>query len=214
MAVVTVAQQKGGAGKTTLVAQLAVALAADGRRRVALLDIDPQGSLAAWFAVRRQRLGEAAGGLALSAVAGWRVGTELDRLRRGADLILIDTPPHAETEARAAIRAADLVLIPLQPSPMDLWATAPTLEAARSERRAARLVANRMPARGTLRDRVLADLAEKEMPLAGAMLGSRVAFAHSMMEGLGVLESAPRDRAAEEVSALADEVLGVLAGRS
>lgn len=207
--VLTVAQQKGGAGKTTLVAQLAVALAAGGRR-VGVLDIDPQGSLAAWFAVRSQRLGGEAGGLILSAVAGWRVGTELDRLRRKVDLVLIDTPPHAETEARAAIRGADLVLIPLQPSPMDLWATAPTLEAARSERREARLVANRMPARGTLRDRVLADMAEKNLPLAGAMLGSRVAFAHSMMEGLGVLESAPRDRAAEEVCALADEVVDLL----
>ena len=92
MAVVTVAQQKGGAGKTTLVIQLATALAALGRR-VALVDIDPQGSLTGWMRLREHRQREAAE-LRFSMIGGWRLGVEIDRLKREADIILVDTPPH------------------------------------------------------------------------------------------------------------------------
>ena len=121
--IIAAAQQKGGAGKTTLAAQLAVAWAA--RRRVALMDIDPQSSLTAWHGLRaesRKNLAQ----IHLSDVSGWRVGTELDRLRNDFDVVLIDCPPHAETETKNAMRAADLVVIPVQPSPMDVWATTPT----------------------------------------------------------------------------------------
>lgn len=204
--VITIAQQKGGAGKTTIAAQLAVALAAGGKARVALVDIDPQGSLSRWFEQRRSRLGDEAGGLSLSNVAGWRLSTELDRLRDTADFVIVDTPPHAETEAKAAIRAADVILVPVQPSPMDLWATVPTLEAARKEKTPARVVLNRLPPRGTLVDQVMAELERMELDIATARLGNRIAFASSMMEGLGVLETSARSTAAREIKALAADV--------
>src|SRR5271167_334773 len=113
--VITVAQQKGGAGKTTLAANLAAALA--GRRRVALLDTDPQHSLARWHALRAGRDVAAIG---LSDVSGWRLAGELDRLRRNHDVLIVDSPPQVDTDARLAVRAADLVLVPVQPSPPDL----------------------------------------------------------------------------------------------
>ena len=75
--VITVAQQKGGAGKTMLAANLAAAMA--GKRRVAVVDIDPQHSLTRWHQIRTERLQEAAS-LTFSDVAGWRLATELDRL--------------------------------------------------------------------------------------------------------------------------------------
>ena len=114
--VITVAQQKGGTGKTTLAANIAAALAAD--RRVAILDIDPQKSSARWIGLRGAR----APSLTSSDLSGWRLAAELDRLRDTHDVVVIDTPPRIDTDARIAIREASLVLVPVQPSPPDLWA--------------------------------------------------------------------------------------------
>lgn len=199
--VLTVAQQKGGAGKTTLAAQLAAALAE--RRRVALLDIDPQKSLTRWHELRKEQARAAASGLTFADTAGWRLSSEIERLRAEHDVVLIDSPPHAETEARLAVRAADLVLVPVQPSPLDLWATGPTLDLAKAEKREARLVLNRAPARGKLLDAAQAEIARGAFPALEASLGNRSAYAMAMAAGLGVTESAPRTLAADEVRALA-----------
>lgn len=203
--VITIAQQKGGAGKTTLTAQIAAALARSGLR-VAAVDIDPQGSLSAWHALRPAD----AAALTLSQVPGWRLGNDLDRLKNDHDIILIDSPPHAETEAKTAIRAADLVLLPVQPSPMDLWAMKPTQEVARKEKTPALIILNRMPPRGRLSEQVLGQLATQETPVAATQLGSRVAFASSMMEGLGAVETEPRGSAAKEILALCGELRTLL----
>ena len=206
--VVTIAQRKGGAGKTTLAAQLAVAWGAQGAR-VALLDIDPQGSLAAWVDLRRSRLGAASVGFEFAALPGWRAAQWIEDQARGADLVVIDCPPHAETEAQIAVRAAALVLIPVQPSPLDLWATAATLKMAREERRRPLVVLNRVPPRSGLTDEVAAKLAATTAPLAAARIGNRVALARAMALGLGVTESAGGTLAASEITALAEEVRGV-----
>lgn len=205
--IITIAQQKGGSGKTTLAVQLAVCWAGDGKK-VAIVDIDPQASVSAWHSVRCRTLDDASGGgIHLSTISGWRLGTELDRLRREFDVVVVDSPPHAESEARAAVRAADLVLLPVQPSPMDIWAIAPTIAVAQKERRAFLVVLNRMPSRSRLSDQVLHDLSEQKLPVALASLGNRQVFAASMMEGRGVTEVAPRTPAADEIRALATEAL-------
>jgi chromosome partitioning protein len=209
MPVITIAQQKGGAGKTTLVAQLGAALAAGGVK-VALLDIDPQKSLTAWHARRKDRLAAAAAGIDLEESAGWKLSSALDRLKRSHAWVLVDSPPHAETEARQAVRAADLVLVPLQPSPLDLWATQPTLDLAAAEKRVARLVLNRLPPRGKLLDSIRAEVAKGSTAALDAALGNRSAFAHSMGAGLGVTEYEPRGQAADELRALAAEIARLL----
>jgi chromosome partitioning protein len=200
--VITIAQQKGGAGKTTLVAQLAVAFAARGRR-VALVDIDPQGSLTSWFQVREPN---GAGSITLSSLTGWRTQSAVEKLALQNDLVLVDSPPHAETEAKIAVRAASLVLVPIQPSPMDLWATEPTLALAKSEKRPALLVVNRAQTRIKLAEALSARIAELGADVAKAKIGNRIAFAASMLEGKGVVETAPNSKAAQEVEALAKEV--------
>ena len=202
--IITIAQQKGGAGKTTLAAQLAVTLA-NGGNRVAVMDIDPQASLSGWHRLRSQSKFELAP-IALSDVSGWRVSTELDRLKRGHDFIIIDTPPHAETEAKNAIRAANVVLIPIQPSPMDLWATKPTLDMAKSEKVPSLVILNRVPPRGKVLDAMRKAVDDNSLPVAQAGLGNRTAFAASLMDGRGVVESAARSPAAEEIRILASEI--------
>lgn len=203
--VLTIAQQKGGAGKTTLAAQLAVAFAALGRR-VALIDIDPQRSLAAWHKVRSEDGIGPAHPLHLSEVAGYRATNEISRLRGSHDLIIIDSPPHAETDAKVAVRAADLVVVPVQPSPMDLWAIQPTLRLAKAEKVSVLVVLNRVPPRGKIIETIRSQLEDDALPVAEGMLGNRLPFAASMMLGRSVLETAPRSPAAAEVRALASEI--------
>ena len=198
--VITIAQQKGGAGKTMLAANLATALAAT--RRVAVLDIDPQRSLSRWHALR----GADRPAVALSTVSGWRLGSELDRLRRDFDVLLVDTPPQIDTDARRAVREAALVLTPVQPSLPDLWATEGTAALAAAERRPVSLVVNRAPNARRLRERALAVVTASGHTVAPAVLGDRLAFAQAFARGLGVMEADPRTAAASEMRALADWV--------
>jgi len=201
--VITVAQQKGGTGKTTLAANLAAALAPSSR--VALLDIDPQKSLTRWHAIRAARDAEARP-LTFSDVSGWRLAAELDRLKRTHDVVLIDSPPQIDTDARLAIRGADLVLIPVQPSPPDVWAAEGTLALAVAERRNARVVLNRVPSASRLGEAVKADLTIRNLPLLRVAIGNRTGFATAFAAGLGVTEAAPRSSAAAELRALLDEL--------
>lgn len=204
--VITVAQQKGGTGKTTLAANIATALA--NGQRVALLDIDPQRTLTRWHALRQARAVPVAT-VDLSDVSGWRLTNELARLRQTHDLVVIDSPPQVDTDAKIAIRGADLVLVPVQPSPPDIWAAEATLKLAADEGRPARLVLNRVPVAARLRDMVRADIVARQLPVLAAELGNRTGFALAFAEGLGVIESEPRTPAAEELRALVAEVQGL-----
>ena len=200
--VITVAQQKGGAGKTTLAANLAAALAPT--RRVALLDIDPQRSLTRWHNLRRAH--PAAAAIAFSDVSGWRLAGELDRLRQAHDVLIVDSPPQVDTDAKLAVRAASLVLVPLQPSPPDLWATEGTFALARDERRRACIVLNRAPASGKLRASVEQEIGARGYPVLRAVLGNRTAFAAAFAQGLGVTETGPKTVAAGELLAVLAEI--------
>lgn len=202
--IVTVAQQKGGAGKTTLAAHLAVAWAKQGHK-VGVVDIDPQASLTKWFA-ERARVKDAVA-IELRCVGGWRVQGEVEKLSKLVDIVVVDSPPHAETESKIAVRSADLVLVPAQPSPMDLWATKVTLDLAKAEKRPALVILNRMPARGKLADQMRSKYAELGTPVADTVLGSRVAFASSMLEGKGISEQGSAGAAGQEMTALAAEIL-------
>lgn len=206
--VFTVAQQKGGAGKSTLAAHLAVAWLKQ-KKSVAVIDIDPQHSLGRWFEARVETLGEDGAGLSFTEVTGWRTQKAVEEMSRRHDIVVIDSPPHAETEAKIAIRAADLVVVPSQPSPMDVWATAPTLDMAVKEKSSAVIVMNRVPPRASLTEQMLERLGEYDVKLAKSRVGNRVAFADSMVGGLTALETKPSSTASTELRALAKELLAL-----
>jgi chromosome partitioning protein len=203
--VITVAQQKGGSGKTMLAANLAAAWA--GRLRVAVLDIDPQRSLSRWHALRAHAPGLPA--IGFSDVSGWRLAAELDRLAASADVLVVDTPPQIESDAARAIRAASLVLIPVQPSMPDLWASEGTLKLATAERRRVAIVLNRAPLKSALRSAVEADFAARGLPMLPIHLGDRRGYAQAFAKGMGVAEALPRSPGAAEIAALADAILEI-----
>jgi chromosome partitioning protein len=202
--VITVAQQKGGTGKTTLAANLAAALAVS--RRVALLDIDPQHSLTRWNELRPRTAAQ----LTFSDVSGWRVTQELDRLKATHDFVVVDSPPQIDTDARLAVRGANLVLVPVQPSPPDIWAAEGTLKLAAAEKRNAAIVLNRVPSAGKLRETIAAQLRRDGKPLLATTIGNRTGFANAFAEGLAVTEAAPRSIAANELRALLAELLEMI----
>jgi len=211
--VVTIAQQKGGAGKTSLAAHLATAWAEEGAQpeakkggRVTLLDLDPQQSLATWFHLREELYGPDAR-MQLRSVGSFRIAAEIEKARKDSDLIIIDSPPHAEDAARAGIRLADLVVVPLQLSPMDIWAARPTFELIAKEKRKALFVFNRVPCRARMAESIAEALKKENLPIANAALGNRIAFASSMMRGQGVVEADPKSTAADEIRQLAIEVM-------
>ena len=196
--VIAIAQQKGGAGKSTVAANLAAALAA-ARQKIALLDTDPQASLSRWAELRAGR--EGAAPISFEAPSGWRVTSAIDRLKRSHDVVIMDTAPHADTDSKVAIRAANLVIIPMQPAGPDLWASEATLKLAAAEKKPARILLNRVPAQGRLKDVIMAELAARKLELLGPGLGNRTAYATAFMLGLGVGENAARSAAAEEIAA-------------
>ncbi len=200
--VITVAQQKGGSGKTTLSVNLAVELVRRGVT-VALLDTDPQGSLGRWFMARRERLGDP--GMDLSTASAWGVGYECEKLRKTHDIVIIDTPPKIDADLRPALREASLVLIPVAASHVDLWATDGVLDLAARESRPTLIVLNRCKA-GTRLGEEVANAAGDLAEVAGARLGQRVAYAETMGNGLAVAEVG-KSPASGEIAALASEIL-------
>ncbi len=197
MKVIAVVSQKGGAGKTTLALHVAVAAERAGLS-AAILDMDPQGTAERWSEWRKEEP---------PAVVAAKATTLTRRLEQAktahGDLVVIDTPPLAQTEAREAARIADLILIPCRPSAFDLDAIRITADLANDIRKPAFVVVNAGPPHGTSVYRDVAETVERfGLQMAPARLAERAAFRHAVREGQSVQELEPNSKAAEEVGAL------------
>lgn len=198
MYTLTLVAQKGGSGKTTLAINLAIAAEIAGHQ-VALIDLDPQASAAGWGDHRENDRP------AVVAIPAARLDAALGTARNhGADLAILDTAPHAESTALAAVRAADLALIPLRPGILDLRALRATADICSLARRAGAVVLNQTPPRGPLADQAIAALAVYGLQPTPCRIGARVAFVHSLTNGTGVMEHDPRGKAAAEIQELFD----------
>jgi chromosome partitioning protein len=204
--VITLAQQKGGSGKTTLAVHLGIAFAREGAR-VAFVDTDPQGSLGRWFMTRCETVG--APGAEFSTASAWGVTYEAEKLRRIHDIVIVDTPPKADADLRSSLRVADLVLVPVASSHVDLWATESVLDLCARERRRAMIVLNRAKAGTRLSGEVAAAAEGLGVGVAESRLGNRIAYAEAMGRGLTAPEFG-RGPAADEVAALMAEITRAL----
>jgi chromosome partitioning protein len=197
MKTLAIISQKGGAGKTTLAIHIAVAAHRAGYS-TAILDMDPQGTAEAWAQWRSDE--EPA---VVSAKASTLARTLEKAQAAGADIVVIDTPPLAEAEAREAARAADLVLIPCRPRAFDLHAIRTTADLARFAGKPAFAVFNAAPPRApTLYAEAKAVVEQIGLHVAPVILADRAAFHHSTGGGKAAQEIEPDSKAAEEVSKL------------
>jgi chromosome partitioning protein len=195
--------QKGGAGKTTLAIHLAVEAATQGLRTL-LLDLDPQASAARW--ADRRKPGAADVDVTVESPARLAAAL-LQAEREGYALVVLDTAPHADQAALQAARAADLVLVPVRCSILDLDAVGASLDLCALARRAAAVVLNAAP----IRSRVVQEAAETVTNLGGdlatTIIRERVAFRHALVDGRVAREFEPDSAAAGEVTALYMETL-------
>lgn len=205
MRVIVFASQKGGSGKTTLAGHVAVEADRRGAGPVALIDTDPQGSLAKWWNVRAAETPF----FLQSVFTNLQQDLEYAR-RQGIKLVVVDTPPAVTRAIAEVVAFADLVVVPTRPSPHDLRAVGPTVDIVEAKKKPLVFVVNA----GTARAKMTMDAAialSQHGTVAPVTVHNRLDFAASMIDGRTVMEIDPVGKSALEVSELWDYIAQRLA---
>jgi len=205
MKVIAVLNQKGGSGKTTIATHLARALQMDGAD-VLLVDSDPQGSARDWSAAREDQP------LTVVGIDRPTIDRDVKNVARKVDFVVIDGAPQAADLAVSAIKAADFILIPVQPSPYDIWATSDLVDLVKQRieitdgKLQAAFVVSRAIKGTRISGEVTEALAGYELPVLDARITQRVSYPGTAAVGMTVLEAEPEGDAAAEIRALAAEI--------
>ncbi|MFO7854253.1 MAG: ParA family partition ATPase [Paracoccaceae bacterium] len=202
--IVSFLNQKGGVGKTTLSVNVAAALDARGRK-VLVIDADKQGSASAWASLRDEPTFQ------VVSMARENMAKEAMRLAEDFDDTIIDGPPHAENIARSCIIASDFVALPIEPSGLSTWASDLTVRQVREAQDYKHslkcgFVVSRKIGNTVIGREIRAMAAEAGIPILGAEIEQRVAFAESMTMGRTIFEWSPGSPATKAIERLTKEI--------
>lgn len=206
--IISVENQKGGVGKTTIAIHIAQALAMS-NLAVLLVDADPQGSARDWAAAREDEPAFSVIGLDRPTLH-----RDLPAIASNYDHVVIDGPPRVTDLARSVIIAADLVVIPVQPSPYDVWAASDVVGLIKEasvfkENLKSVFVINRKIVNSAIGRDVVDALSSYEIPVLKSSVCQRIVFAESAATGMTVLETNAKSSAAKEIKALVDELMEI-----
>ena len=204
--VIAFSNQKGGSGKSTLSANLAVLWSNSGYK-VAVIDADPQKSLTYWLSERKKYYGADDIGINFYNFDVRSLAEEVKKIKRKYDFIIIDSPPAITFETLQIIKASNGVFVPVQPSPLDLMATLPFLQIAREERKKPLIILNRVMPRAKLTEAMILRLRYSGAKIARSRISSKVIFAESFAVGRGVIDINVTSDAAKEIINVGNEIL-------
>jgi chromosome partitioning protein len=204
--VITIAQQKGGTGKTTLAVHLALAFIKYHNLKVAIIDTDPQGSLGKWFMIREEKK-ISNDNLTFKTASLWGAQYESKALKKDHDIVIIDTPPKIESDARPSIESADLVLIPMAASHVDFWATGAIVEIAKKANKKILVQINRSSQRSKLISKTNDFIKSLNLSATKTIIGNRQIYTASMGEGKTAVEKQKKSIAVEEIKQLSEQIL-------
>ena len=207
--VITISQQKGGSGKTTLAVHLALAFIKYHNLKVAVIDTDPQGSLGKWFMIRTEKK-VSNDNLTFKTASLWGAQYESKTLKKDHDIVIIDTPPKIESDARPSIESADLVLIPVAASHVDFWATGAIVDIAKKANKKILIQINRSSQRSKLITKTNEFIKSLNLSATKTIIGNRQIFAASMGEGKTAVEKQKKSNAVEEIKQLSEQILSEL----
>ncbi|QCE35838.1 peptide transporter (plasmid) [Acetobacteraceae bacterium] len=209
MKVIAVLNQKGGSGKTTISTHLARALQLSGKN-VLLVDSDPQGSSRDWSAVREEQPVTVVG------IDRPTIDRDLKKIANSVDFVVIDGAPQTADLAISAIRAADFILIPVQPSPYDIWATSDLVDLIKQRieitdgKLKSAFVVSRVIKGTKIGSEITETLTGYDLPVLQSRITQRVSYPVTAASGTTVLDEEPGGDAAKEIQALASEIQEIL----
>jgi chromosome partitioning protein len=203
--IISFVNQKGGVGKTTLAVNIAGCLH-DLGKRIMVIDADPQGSLQQWRSIAEE------GNFEVQHLPYPLLVRAIRPLTREYNYLVIDAPPGLSDTTRSVLEMSNLAIVPVGPSPLDIWSSRETVDLISEARRRNRKLYGRMLiCRKIVRTRVGREardtLKEFGVPVYETEISQRIVFVESMIAGLSVLQYAPRSEASEEVRGLCNEIL-------
>ena len=204
--VIAFSNQKGGSGKTTLTANIAVLWSNSGYR-VAVIDADTQQSLTYWLEERKKYYGEDDIGISSYNFDIRNLNDEIKQIKRKYDFILIDSPPSITFDTLQILKTSDKVFVPAQPSPLDLMATIPFLNLAKQERKNPIIFLNRVMPRAKLTEAMILRLRYAGAKIARSRISSKVIFAETFSVGRGVVDISITSDAAKEIINAGNEII-------
>jgi chromosome partitioning protein len=203
--IISLVNQKGGVGKTTAAVNLASGLAESGNRLL-VIDSDPQGSVIQWQSIADGKEFD------VMHLPSPQLKKELKPIRRRYDHIIIDSPPAIEEITRAVLEVTNLAIIPIAPSPLDIWSSKETIDLVNTLGKRYRklnakiLIYRKIP--GTrLGKEAREAMGSYNLDIVASEISQRIVFVEAMIAGLSVLKYAPRSIAADEIRSLCQEIV-------